>query len=532
MTELLSLRGISKVYPSVVANDNVNLDIDEGEIHAILGENGAGKSTLMKLIYGVSQPDNGTIQWRGQTVTIKNPAHARSLGIGMVFQHFSLFETLTVAQNISLAVSGSIASLSKRITDVADSFGLPIAPDTMVHSLSVGERQRVEIVRCILQEPRLLIMDEPTSVLPPQGVDLLFATLRKLAQGGCSILYISHKLEEIRSLCDNATVLRDGKVVATVTPTEETTQSLARLMIGRDIPVTRQQTASSDGRVMLDVNQLSHTPEDPFGTSISDASLSVAAGEIVGIAGISGNGQNELMRLISGESLLHSSGSGTVSINGSKVNRLSPEQRRQLGFAFVPEERIGRGAVPDLSLGFNSLLTSHNAGLTRFGFIRFAAMAERAQQCIKDNDVRCGGDNALAGSLSGGNLQKFIVGREMALAPQVLVLSQPTWGVDVGAAADIRQALIELRNKGTAILLVSEEIEELFEVCDRLHVIYEGKLSESLRTAETNVQQVGQWMSGQFLSSPRADGLQHFDNQKAAGDSQSPAQSPSPRIAP
>ena len=497
---LLELRGISKIYPSVVANDNIDLQLATGEIHAVLGENGAGKSTLMKLIYGVTQPDSGDIIWQGKKVRVKNPAQARALGIGMVFQHFSLFESLTVAQNISLAVKGSLKQLSRRISEVADSFELPLSPDTLVHSLSVGERQRVEIIRCILQEPRLLIMDEPTSVLPPQGVELLFNTLRKLSESGCSILYISHKLDEIRSLCDRATVLRNGRVVGTAIPTQESAASLARMMIGRDIPHAAARTASADGKRLLQVDKVSHAPTDPFATRLKEVSLQLNAGEIVGIAGVSGNGQNELMRLISGEDLLPAGHSGTITIDNTPVNRLNPIQRRRLGLAFVPEERLGRGAVPSLSLAYNTLLTGIDAGLSRLGMISFGAMQKRSQQCIDENDVRCGGNASLAGSLSGGNLQKFIVGREMALAPRLLVLSQPTWGVDVGAAAMIRQALVDLRDRGSAILLVSEELEELFEVADRLHVIYHGQLSPSLKVADTSVQQVGEWMTGQFIA--------------------------------
>ncbi len=506
MTALLELRGVSKIFPSVVANDAVDLVIEEGEIHAILGENGAGKSTLMKMIYGVSQPDAGEIFWRGEKVTVRSPAHARSLRIGMVFQHFSLFESLTVAENISLAVSGSLTDLSQRILQVGRDFGLPVAPDTLVHSLSVGERQRVEIIRCILQNPQLLIMDEPTSVLPPQGVEQLFKTLRKLKSEGCSILYISHKLDEIRALCDKATILRDGKVVNTAIPAEESARSLAHMMIGRDIPHATHADARSDGDTLLHIDDVSYTPADPFATTLHNASLSVRAGEIVGIAGVSGNGQNELMRLISGEDLLDPD-LGQIYIKGKPVNRLDPVKRRRMGLAFVPEERLGRGAVPELSLGQNSLLTGLETGLAGLGLIRFGKVRQRAVDCIKNNDVRCGGPMALAGSLSGGNLQKYIVGREMALAPSLLVLSQPTWGVDVGAASGIRQALINLRDQGTAVLVVSEELEELFEVTDRLHTIYHGHLSPALKTRETNVTQVGEWMTGQFLNNDMQSNL-------------------------
>lgn len=497
---LLQLRGITKIYPSVVANDGIDLDIKAGEIHAILGENGAGKSTLMKLIYGISQPDQGHMLWQGQAVDIKSPAQARTMGIGMVFQHFSLFESLTVAQNISLAVKGSLKELSRQIDEVSKNFGMPISADTVVHSLSVGERQRVEIIRCILQKPKLLIMDEPTSVLPPQGVQQLFDTLRTLRKSGCSILYISHKLEEIKQLCDTATILRHGKVIGTTTPANQSTEALAHMMIGRSIPHPQHDVATPAATPRLSISDLSHVPLDPFGTTLKQVSLSVSAGEIVGIAGVSGNGQKELMRLISGEDKHAAKLSGLLTIDDIPINRLSPIERRELGLGFVPEERLGRGAVPDLSLSYNGLLTAYRHGLTSFGMIRFGATRSFAEQCISDNDVRCGGTAAMAGSLSGGNLQKFIVGREIALKPSTLVLSQPTWGLDVGAANNIRNALVQLRDSGAAVLVVSEELEELFEISDRLYVIFDGHLSSSVYTRDTTSIQIGQWMTGEFLT--------------------------------
>ena len=496
----LELRGITKVYPAVVANDGVDLLVRRGEIHALLGENGAGKSTLMKLVYGTNQPDAGTILWEGEEVRIGSPAEARALGIGMVFQHFALFETLTVAQNISLAVKGSLESLSARIVEAGERFGLPLAPYTRVHSLSVGERQRVEIIRCILQDPTLLIMDEPTSVLPPQGVEALFETLRRLRANGCSILYISHKLDEIRALCDRATVLRDGRVVGTADPRRESADALARLMIGRDVPRTERGERAAPGPVRLALRGVSHVPTDPFGNALDAVTLEVAGGEIVGIAGISGNGQGELVRLISGERTLEAAAGEAIRIDDAPVGALGPAARRAKGLNVVPEERLGRGAVPPMSLADNGLLTAHANGLSRFGLIRHAATRAFARRCIEDNDVRCGGTRAVAGSLSGGNLQKFIVGREVALAPRVLVLSQPTWGVDVGAAARIRQTLVDLRDAGAAVLVISEELEELLEISDRLHVMHGGRLSPSLAREAADIETIGRWMSGAFLA--------------------------------
>lgn len=496
----LVLNGITKIYPTVVANEDVDLKVFPGEIHAVLGENGAGKSTLMKMIYGVTKPDRGEIFWEGRQVEITRPAEARRLGIGMVFQHFSLFETLTVAQNIALGVDKDfdLDKLAAQISEVSHNYGLPLDPNRLVHSLSVGERQRVEIVRCLLQEPRLLIMDEPTSVLTPQAVRTLFETLRRLAQEGCSILYISHKLEEIRELCHSATVMRGGRVTAEADPREETATSLARMMIGRELPVCEHGAAKQGGAPRLVLDGLSRPSDDPFGTDLKDLRLEVIGGEILGIAGISGNGQQELLRALSGERPLERQDAAAIKIDGHEVGHLGPSTRRDLGLTFVPEERLGRGAVPPMSLSENSLLTGHRNGMVRFGLIKTGKVKEFAEKCVHDFDVRCGGIHAAAKSLSGGNLQKFIVGREVLQKPNVLIAAQPTWGVDVGAAAVIRQELIDLRNEGLAVLVISEELEELFEICDRIVVIAEGRLSPIKATAETNMEEIGMWMSGLF----------------------------------
>ncbi|MET3120053.1 ABC-type uncharacterized transport system ATPase subunit [Undibacterium sp. GrIS 1.8] len=493
----LVLTGITKRYPTVVANDDIALTVQPGEIHALLGENGAGKSTLMKIVYGVTQPDDGTILWEGRYVDISNPAQARRMGIGMVFQHFSLFETLTVAENIALAmdVPTAPASLAARITEVSDRYGLPIDPHRLVHSMSVGERQRVEIIRCLLLEPKLLIMDEPTSVLTPQAVLILFDTLRQLAKEGCSILYISHKLDEIRALCDTATVLRGGRVTGTAVPKQETNDSLARMMIGGELAechLSPQET----GEVRLALNRLSLTTIDPFGTALEAISLSVKSGEILGIAGISGNGQKELLAALSGEVL--SPQSKMINMIGQDAGQLNSAQRRRLGLTFVPEERLGHGAVPAMSLLQNALLTGARHGMVKNGFLRHSAIRQFTQEVIARFKVKCGGDSAVASSLSGGNLQKFIVGRETMLNPKLMIIAQPTWGVDVGAAQMIRQALMDLRQQGVALLVISEELEELFTISDRICVLAEGRLSPALPLADTSIEQIGNWMSGKF----------------------------------
>ena len=494
----LALNGITKIYPSVIANEDVSLEVREGEIHAVLGENGAGKSTLMKMIYGVTKPDAGEIIWQGNKVQVDNPAHARKLGIGMVFQHFSLFETLTVVENVALALPDNpdLGELSKQIEEVSNHYGLPVDPRRLVHALSVGERQRVEIIRCLLQKPKLLIMDEPTSVLTPQAVRKLFDTLRLLAEEGCSILYISHKLDEIQELCHVATVLRNGRVTGDCIPSEETPKSMASFMIGKELPVCQHDAPGDIGEVRLRLKGLTQPSDDPFGTSLQNIDLEIKSGEILGIAGVSGNGQQELLYALSGEVPL--ADHEAIEICGIASGKHAPDSRRLSGLGFVPEDRLGRGAVPQMSLADNALLTAYGKGMLKKGMIQFSQVADFADQCIAKFDVKCGGNKAVAKSLSGGNLQKFIMGREILQAPKLLVVAQPTWGVDVGAAAFIRQQVIDLRNQGTAILIISEELEELFEVSDRIAVIAGGKLSPAKKLADTNIDEIGVWMSGMW----------------------------------
>ena len=500
----LELRGISKQYPAVRANDGVSLRVAPGQIHAVLGENGAGKSTLMKIIYGAVQPDAGQVLWNGEPVNIASPQQARALGIAMVFQHFSLFDTLSVAENVWLGLSAkmSLARVVSRIDEVSKGYGLAIDPLRPVHTLSVGERQRVEIVRALLARPQLLILDEPTSVLTPQAVQSLFVTLRQLAAQGCAILYISHKLDEIRALCHHCTVLRGGRVTGEVDPAQQSNASLSRLMIGAE-PEAPTRRPARTGAVALQVQGLNLAQQDPFGTMLADLNFEVREGEIVGIAGVSGNGQQELMAALSGEDPRAKPGS--VRLFGQDIARASARQRRAAGLHFVPEERLGRGAVPTMSLAQNTLLTRHeNVGAG--GWLRMAAVRALAARLIQVYQVKAGGPDAAAKSLSGGNLQKYIVGREIDAGPKLLIVSQPTWGVDVGAAAQIRGALLALRDQGCALLVVSEELEELFQISDRLLVMARGRLSPSLPVAEATVEQVGIWMSGLWDGALASDG--------------------------
>ncbi|MCF8210918.1 MAG: ABC transporter ATP-binding protein [Rhodoferax sp.] len=496
-TPRLQLTGITKGYPGVVANSEVSLTVMPGETHAVLGENGAGKSTLMKIIYGAIQPDAGELRLNGQLMRIRNPKDARANGISMVFQHFNLFDTMTVAENVWLGLTrNSLEQVTASILAKATEYGLDIDPSRPVHTLSVGEMQRVEIIRALLTRPELLILDEPTSVLTPQAVEKLFVVLKKLASEGCSILYISHKLHEIRELCNACTVLRGGKVTGVCNPKEESNASLSRMMIGSEPPQLEHRPQKPGSAVML-VKGLNLPREDQFGVDLEDIHLHIRSGEVLGIAGVSGNGQRELLYALSGED--DRAPRGSIHMGEIDVSHMHPGRRRKMGLHFVPEERLGRGAVPTLSLAHNMLLTrTESISMPRFagGWIRVKELRAHAARIISQFMVKAGGPAALAKSLSGGNLQKFIVGREIDANPKLLIVSQPTWGVDVGAAAQIRGEILALRNAGCAVLVVSEELEELFEVCDRMHVIARGKLSPSIPLAEATIEKIGEWMSG------------------------------------
>ncbi len=374
---LLEVDGLTKSFPGVLANDDVSFRVGHGEIHALLGENGAGKSTLVKMIYGVLRPDSGTMHLHGETYAPASPSAARAHGIGMVFQHFSLFEALTVTENIELGISPELAKgdLRGRIVEVSDYYGLKLDPARLVGELSVGQRQRVEIVRCLLQNPRLIIMDEPTSVLTPQEVKVLFETLRRLASEGCSILYISHKLEEIRALCHRATILRGGKVVATCIPADETAKSLAEMMIGAILmPPRRSEKAVRDVRLRLD--RLSLASEHPFGVDLSDVALEIRAGEILGVAGVAGNGQEELMAALIGER--SAPRLDAIQLNGEPVGGKGPDERRALGMCFVPEERLGHAAVPNMTLDRkHHAVGAHPQAPRPLGLHRFSRLGER-----------------------------------------------------------------------------------------------------------------------------------------------------------
>ncbi|MEM9223835.1 MAG: ABC transporter ATP-binding protein [Pseudomonadota bacterium] len=504
-TALLRARNISKSFAATRAVDDVSITLHEGEIVALLGENGAGKSTLVKLIFGALQPDAGYFKWRDQRVVLKDPATARALGIGMVHQHFSLFEAFTATQNVALGLPDApLQGLAERTAAVSATYGLPLDPHAIVADLSVGERQRIEIVRCLLQDPTLIIMDEPTSVLTPQEAERLFATLRRLRGEGRTILYISHKLEEVRALCERAIVMRAGRVVSEVDPRQTSASALAEAMVGGAVADVEPAAAPQMTKVRLEIRNLSQVSDQPFGTSLSDVSLTVSAGEVLGIAGMAGNGQSEFFACLSGETLCEGA---AIRIDGEPVGDAGIDERRARGAAFIPEERFGHSAVPSFDLVDNVILSRHlrtDETVAAGGFLKRDKARAALARVVAAMDVRAPPGPAPAGTFSGGNLQKFVVGRELDRSPSLLVVNQPTWGVDAGAAANIRQAIVDLAAAGGAVLVMSQDLDELFQIATRLAVISGGRLSTARPTSSVTRSDVGLLMAGSSLHETQA----------------------------
>ncbi len=503
MATLLEVKGLTKIFGELTANDHLDLKIEAGEIHALLGENGAGKSTLVKMLYGSLQPTAGKIFWNGEETIIPSPSYARSIGIGMVFQHFSLFESLTVADNIvlSLGPEHTIEKISKDAERLSKEYGLPLKADSIIGDLSVGERQRVEIVRCLLQDPKLIILDEPTSVLTPQEADNLFVTLERLRSEGRSILYISHRLDEVKRLCDRATILRHGKLISECDPRKETAASLASMMVGSDVADVKRSEVVSAGQseILLEAKSANLPAATPFSIALKDLSFVIKAGEVVGIAGVAGHGQSELFQMLSGEDLVESN---SILMRGKPVGGRGINERRKMGAAFVPEERLGHGAVPGLSLTENMLLARHSSDRVAFqkfgaiGYIWQTMVDGATKRVCEVMDVRKSSQNPVASALSGGNLQKFIMGRELDRQPVVFIVNQPTWGVDAGAAQRIRQALVDLARSGSAVLVISQDLDEIFEISDRILVMHDGKLAEAGKSITVTREAIGLLMGG------------------------------------
>ncbi|MEM9676781.1 MAG: ABC transporter ATP-binding protein [Pseudomonadota bacterium] len=502
---LVEAIGITKLFGELKANDSVDLTVQQGEIHALLGENGAGKSTLVKILFGSLQPTSGSLRWLGQPLSVASPSEARKTGIGMVFQHFSLFDALTVADNIALGFDSdvSLSEVAQTARQVSVDYGLPLDPSAVVGDLSVGERQRIEIVRCLMQNPQLVILDEPTSVLTPQEADRLFEVLFRLRDEGRSVLYISHRLEEVRRLCTAATIMRHGKVVDVCDPRDSSPVELAARMVGGDIADVTRAERDQSGPIILEAQNLSAEAATPFSVRLSKINLHVHAGEVVAIAGISGNGQGELFAALSGEAgVTGAITCDTLRIADKDVAPLDISQRRKLGAAFVPEERLGHATVPQMELSENVLLSRHASDkdtLTSAAPIRrkftseLSAIAKRVCDAM---DVRKGTADPVAASLSGGNLQKYVVGRELDRAPKLLIVNQPTWGVDAGAAAQIRQDLINLAEAGAAVLVISQDLDEIFQIATKIAVMSDGQLSQAEPAKAMTRERIGLLMSG------------------------------------
>ena len=498
MTPRLALRNITKRYSAAVANDSVSLDVMPGEIVALLGENGAGKSTLMKVVYGVARAEAGTIAVDGAIVDIDSPRRARELGIAMVLQQFALFDSLSVLQNVALGLPAErLSVVEERVVDLAVRDGLAVDLKRAVHDLSAGERQRIEILRALMSSPRVLILDEPTSVMTSQAVHRLFETLRELSVSGVSIVFISHKLHEVRELATRCIVMRAGRIVAEVDPRTESAASLARLMLGADPPPIAMHK-SPPTKVALEVRQLSVAGDQS--DRLDDVSFDARSGEIVGIAGISGNGQSTLMAALAGELLV---ARDALRLFGAPVGHLNTAQRRAIGLRYVPEQRLNHAVVAGMTLTDNASLT--DSSLSSGGALNVRHARDRAAQIVQRFGVRAVTTAQKIDTLSGGNLQKFIIGREVMSAPRVLLLDQPTSGVDAGSAAAIRNELIALRAGGCAIVIVSEELDELYLIADRLLVLAAGRLSPPRAPREISKAEVGRWMAGVWDGGDRAN---------------------------
>lgn len=497
--ERLELRGISKRFPGVLANDQVDFDVQAGEIHALLGENGAGKSTLMKILYGLYQADEGEILINGRPVRIKSPADALHQGIGMIHQHFLLVPAFTVAENVALGLHSTRGPLldldvvAERIKSLSASYGLSVDPHARVWELAVGEQQRVEILKALYRGAALLVLDEPTAVLTPQEVEQLFTVLRRMAEAGHSLIFISHKLGEVLAISRRVTVLRDGRAIGTVPTRDATREALARMMVGRDVLLHAECPPVAYGRARLALRDV--WANDASGLpAVRGVSLDVRAGEILGIAGVSGNGQRELAEAIAG---LRPITRGSIHLEDTDVTGWAPQRLTQAGLSYVPEERMRDGAIREFSVEENLILRDHSVPPLAQGiFLRFNAIAGHCSRLIRDFDIKTPGRDTLLKHLSGGNIQKLIIARELARRPSVLVAAQPTRGVDIGATEYIHRCLIAQRSEGTATLLISEDLDEVRNLSDRIAVIYNGQIMGVVDRGQVTVEKLGLMMTG------------------------------------
>ncbi len=495
----LEMRGVTKRFPGVLANDHVDFDVKSGEVHALLGENGAGKSTLMKILYGLYHPDEGEILINGKPVTIDSPNDSINLGIGMIHQHFMLVQTLTVAENVALGLPSSrgpitdLDRVSKRIIELADIYGLRIDPSVYIWQLSVGQQQRVEIIKALYRGAALLILDEPTAVLTPQEVDELFVIMHQMVKDGHALIFISHKLHEVVEISNRVSVLRDGRLMGTRPTSETTKQDLANWMVGREVGFAPDRGEVQRGEVRLKLEDVS-CGSDRGTPGLRGISLEVHSGEILGIAGVSGNGQRELAETITG---LRKVTGGKVRLEGEDVTNMLPAELTDRMLSYIPEERMKDGMIKDFTVAENMVLREHqNQPYSRYGFLNLGEISSHSAELIAKFQVKTPSQETLAKNLSGGNIQKVVIARELSRQPRVIIAAQPTRGLDIGATEYVRQVLIEQRKTGAAILLISEDLDEILTLSDRIAVIYEGQIMDIVPRDEATPEKLGLLMAG------------------------------------
>lgn len=504
----VEMKQIRKEFPAILANDCVDFTAYKGEIHALLGENGAGKSTLMNILTGVLKPDRGTISIHGKQVSMRSPGDALNLGIGMIYQHFKLVKPFTVAENIVLGMDRvkilKTRELEKQVKELSEEYKIKINPSSAIWQLSIGEQQRVEILKILYRKADILILDEPTAVLTPDEVKELFGTLKNMAERGCTIIFITHKMNEVMEYADRITVLRDGRLVKAVKKEETTETELAQLMVGREISMGRRNTKNTTREeVVLKARDISVLNDKKL-KAVEGLSFDLYAGEILGVAGVSGNGQKELMEALAGLRRLEG---GQISINGKDCTNASVRQRIQMGEAFIPEDRYGFALVKTMTVTENASFKCYrNPSFCRHGVLHYKKLEEQAKRFIEDFHIKVGGTKSLVQSMSGGNAQKLILARETAEQPSVILASYPVRGLDIQATESIHKILVEEKNRGAGVLLVSEDLDEIFQLSDRVAVMYEGKFMGILPVEQVDLKQIGMAMAGAAYLGGEKDG--------------------------
>ena len=490
----LKVSNVSKIYPGCVANDNVSLEFESGKIYALLGENGAGKSTLVKILSGVILPDKGEIFLNNKILKLNSPIDAKKNKIGMVFQHFNLFETLSVFENLIIDSNETRENLREKIKSIMEKYNFSIDLEIPVLNLSAGEKQKVEIIRSLIRSPEVLIMDEPTSVLTEQETIELFSSLKQFSEEGILIIYITHKLKEVMTLCDEVAVMRKGQLVSVSKTVDEKIETLANKMVGQNLKTVKKISKDISSEQLIKISNLNFSSEDPFETNLKDINFEVNRGECLGIAGISGNGQNELFQILSGEII---SENNSIILNNRPIGNLNPQQRREFLMAFSPEDRMAQAAIPQMKIFENVALNNFkSSNFFNNGLINEKKIKEHSRKILSDFSVNTNNVELKSQFLSGGNLQKLIIGRELITSPELLICFNPTWGLDVGAINYIHETLIKINQLKKSVILISTDTDELLKLSDKICVIYKGKLSKIMKTEDVTAEKLGLLMGG------------------------------------